>query len=579
MRFFYAVVCFAVAAFFLVLGLLVRIFLSPPDTLTQSIDLKGTAPITIIDSKELRHVSSAEIITVTDPSTLGGETSKHLVLAWGRTADVMAWVGSSPYQFLTIARDTGKLTESPVSGIEPEVPDPTGSDLWVQEWVSDKKVVGDLALHGDQSIIIASDGTAPAPSHIVITWKLDIDRTIPTILVYIGVIAGIGGVGAFLWGLWRERRQRRHRQGRMPRSPKPPRWRPRRSPLFGGALRPSGRRGRRLSGFIAAALIAPLVLTGCVSVKDAAPTPTPVATGDLPYVAVTPAQFKSIRAKIIATLKDADDQHAENIAATRVDGASLRFREATYHVKAADAALGTLFTIPNGIVSLMLPQQTEGWPRSVFAIIDDTENADAPSVAVVLTQNSPRTNYHLLYSFALEPGVVMPEVPSSNYGTSVLAGDTELLSATPAQVAEQYGDLLLNGEDSPYLASFTPDSLQSQIGRAAKQKRASTLAGTAVFSWAESMTEDEPVVFATTDAGALVALTLNESETVRPASAGAAISTEGAIKILSGRPSSLRGITANYQYQLLFYVPSLGKTDQIRLLGYSYALVSAGEAG
>jgi hypothetical protein len=72
-------------------------------------------------------------------------------------------------------------------------------------------------------------------------------------------------------------------------------------------------------------------------------------------------------------------------------------------------------------------------------------------------------------------------------------------------------------------------------------------------------------------------LTINEAETVKPARGSSAISTEGAVKILSGRPSSLRGIVANYQYQLLFYVPAIGSSEKLRLLGYSYALVSAKE--
>jgi hypothetical protein len=56
---------------------------------------------------------------------------------------------------------------------------------------------------------------------------------------------------------------------------------------------------------------------------------------------------------------------------------------------------------------------------------------------------------------------------------------------------------------------------------------------------------------------------------------GAAITTTGAVKVLSTITSSMTGIEADYQYQLLFYVPSLGSTEKIRLLGYSYALTSA----
>jgi hypothetical protein len=182
------------------------------------------------------------------------------------------------------------------------------------------------------------------------------------------------------------------------------------------------------------------------------------------------------------------------------------------------------------------------------------------------------------YTFALEPGVVIPEVPSPQYGAAVLPPDNELLAATAEQIAEQYGDVLLKGDESPFSSVFTTDTLQDQIGVTAKAARAEVLAGQAVFSWSEAMADDSPIVFASSDAGGLVALTITEAETVKPASVGAGITTEGAVRILSGRPSSLRGITANYDYQVLFYVPSIGSGEKIRLLGYSYALVSAGEA-
>lgn len=332
-----------------------------------------------------------------------------------------------------------------------------------------------------------------------------------------------------------------------------------------------------MAGMVVGLGVVPAMLVGCTTGASIQPTPTPVATGPLPFVAVTNQQFDRILGTIVGTLSAADEKRAENIAATRLQGSALRFRTATYRVKAVKPDLGALFQIPNGTVSLLLPQQTEGWPRSVFAIIDDTTSDEAPSVAIVMTQDGPRSNYRVDYTFALEPGVVIPEVPSSDYGTAVLPGDTELLSSTPAQVAEQYADVLVNGEESPFAALFEPDTLQEQIGAEAKKKRVADMKGSMKFSWVDTMTEDTPVVFATSDAGALVALTINEAETVKPARGGSAISTEGAVKILSGRPSSLRGITANYQYQLLLHVPAIGSSEKIRVLGYSYALVSAQE--
>jgi hypothetical protein len=215
----------------------------------------------------------------------------------------------------------------------------------------------------------------------------------------------------------------------------------------------------------------------------------------------------------------------------------------------------------------------------VFAVIDDATDETAPSVAVVLTQATPRDNYTMSHSVALEPGAVIPSVAAADVGAAVIRGETELLSITPTQVVEQYGDLLLNGDESPYFTSFDPDSLQTQIGAKSKAKRARDLGRTARFSWKDNITEDVPLVFASADAGGIVAVTLEESETVRPASAGAAITATGAVKILAGVTSSMRGIQANYQYQLLFYVPALGSGEKVRLLGYSYALTSARKLG
>ena len=203
MRFFYAVVLFAVSLALFAGSLVIRNFFSAPDTLTQTISLKGDAPVTIIDAKELRRVAGTEtIVASTSDATVDGEPLP-VTIAWGRTADVTAWVGSAGYQFITVDKATGKLTESPVSGLEPAVPSPAGSDLWVEEWTGDGTSSADLALRKGHSIIIATNGTESAPKELTVIWNLEVDRTIPTILLYLAGLTGLAGIGAFVWGLWR----------------------------------------------------------------------------------------------------------------------------------------------------------------------------------------------------------------------------------------------------------------------------------------------------------------------------------------------------------------------------------------
>ncbi len=582
-RFIVSVILFGVAVVMIGAGILIHTVFSPPATTTQSVTIKDPAPITVIEATSLNRISATQTISVVGGAegtiyvespdaapTAETASSDRIVMTWGRQGDVLAYIGNVPYQSVVANGVEGELTVEKHIGTEISTPDPFGSDLWVEQFEGEKTLSQDVTVPRGNLIVIATDGALPSPKAITITWKMDIDRTVPTNLFYGGLgTALVGGVFYYL-GWLADRRKHRHRQGRMPKAPRPPKWRPGRQPL------PARRRhGRRALPLIAWALAAPVMLSGCSVFPNILVEPLPTVKTSPRGVSVTAEQFDRILSEVIATLATADEQRAENIAATRVDGAALRFRAAQYKVRAQNKKLGESFTIPTGVVTLLLPQKTNSWPRSVFAVIDDTTNPNTPSVAVVMTQATARENYKVNYSVALEPGAKIPSVSAPEVGAAVLYGETELLSVTPAQAVERYGDLLIKGDKSEFVSEFDGDSLQTQIGATSKSKRSKKLGKTAKFIWKDSITEDLPLAFATAEGGALVAVTLQENEIVKPAIAGAAITATGAVKILSEVTSSMTGIEANYQYQLLFYVPALGSSEKIRLLGYSYALISA----
>ncbi len=587
MRFIVSLILFVVSAIMIATGMLIHSVFLPKSTISQSITLGNPAPVTIIDTTSLNRISSTQTISVQGGAsgtvyldnpdgapTATTAQSERIVLAWGRKPDVMGFIGNASYQEIIARGEEGTLVAKKVVGTEIAIPDPAGSDMWLEEFEAEQFLARDVTTPKGNLLLIATDGALPAPKLLTITWKMDVDNSVPTNLFYGGlIIAIVGGVFYYL-GWWADRRKHRHRQGRMPRRPRPPRWRPARTPLA-----PRRRHGRRALPFVAILLALPVALSGCSIFPSPFVAPIPTSPAMPRGVAVTAAQVDLILTKLRATLATADEQRAENIAATRLEGSALRFRLAQYKVQNGDKDLGATFAIPEGRVRLLLPQRTSEWPRSVFAVIDDGTDSTAPSVAVVLTQATARDNYKLTYSVALEPGAVIPSVPGAESGAAVIRGETELLSVTPTQAVEHYGDLLINGDKSPYFAAFDPDSLQEQIGAEAKTKRARDLGKTARFSWEDTITNDVPLVFATADAGGIVAVTLQESETVKPVSAGAAITATGAVKILAGVTSSMKGIQADYQYQLLFYIPALGSTEKIRLLGYSYALTSARKLG
>lgn len=583
MKYFVSLVVLGVSVLLLGAGILGRTLLAPADTEVQNIMFDEAPALILVDASVVNTVSRKQVYSITGGVTglvpsnpadltsdlLVSESSDSIVVAYGRTDDVMAWVGNTSYARITVDETTHVLGADLVEGTTGFAPQPFGADMWEYDVQATGTLDESIVLPDDYTVLIATDGVLPAPEKLTITWKLPVDLTVSNIIMMVGFVVGAVGVAIFGWQFYNDKRGRRFRQGRMPKAPKGPRWRPR-------SVIPIPGRGRRaVRKFVVISALVPIALTGCASV-DPTPTPEPTASQEpAPYVAVTEKQFARIIANASATMAVADENRDENLAATRLTGPALKFRAIAYRLRAANKNLGDPFTIPAGPVRVVVPQQTDTWPRSVFAIVDDASNPDSPSVAMILEQSAPRENYMISYVVALEPSVVIPEVPSAELGTARLDPTTELLSQSPQSVIAAYTDLMVNGVDSEFATLFSEDTLQEQVGAAAKAARAKELGSSARFSWKEKSGDFEPVVLATTNAGALVAMTFIESETVKPKEQGSAITTSGAVKVLSGKANSVNGVTAQYEYQVLFYVPQIGSEDRVRLLGYSYSLIRA----
>ncbi|MBU6265283.1 MAG: hypothetical protein KGM14_03710, partial [Actinomycetales bacterium] len=111
--------------------------------------------------------------------------------------------------------------------------------------------------------------------------------------------------------------------------------------------------------------------------------------------------------------------------------------------------------------------------------------------------------------------------------------------------------------------------------KAYKDQKQASVAEHASLEFSQNAGSGAPLGLATMDSGAIVTVSLNEIETVRPTQAGASVSPEGQAKILSGVSASTTGVESTYGMELAFYVPPLGSKDKIRLLGYTQGLISA----
>jgi hypothetical protein len=611
LRFVIAIVLFVVAFVTIGLGIAQRTVLAGADSFSTTVTT-GSAPITVVDGDALNALAGTQSVSI--------DGEGDIFLAYGRTTDVLAWVGDLAYNHVTYTAGDPQLTTETVPGggtsgegetavptapaTEPtaspttestpelvpfsgEIPDPRGSDLWVQEFEGSDELVRKINAPQDISLIIMSDGIDPAPAQLTLAWPLDNSAPLSGPLIITGILAMLAGLAAFLWALVHARRRRgpRRKQPRLPRAPQPKRLKraPQRKELT----------GRRSLVAASGILVAGLALSGCttgtgVLGSGLEPEPTPSSTAvegaaALKPPAVTKQQLDRIVAKLRDTIDDADAGKDATLAGTRLAGPALAERVANYAITTKDSSLAAVSAFPDGAVEIALPQQNDSWPRSVFAVVKPGDPTVAP-VGIMLVQESPRDNYKVHYLMTLEPGLVVPPVAPAEIGSVTLDADNGLGVLAPNQLADAYGEILIQGEAAPDFALFdaTTDTLRADVGYEAKQKRKSDLPSQAKIEFTNGASAEPPISFPTNDSGQIVAVSLDDVETVTPVEAGAAINAKGTVKALSGRDQSTKGFIATYGVQLLFYVPQStgsGAAATIQLLGFSSNLIAAQEVG
>jgi hypothetical protein len=578
-RFVLAIICFIIAFGTLGTGVAERTFLAGPSEVTLRTVSHSAAPVVVIDGAALNSYKQTQNVKLSG--------SAATFAAYGRTSDVLAWVGNASYNEVTLNKSTGQLQSTLHSGKTNTVPNPAGSDLWLEQFAFDQGKDFSIKIPTDMSVIAVSNGTLPAPSDVSLTWPLDNSTPWSGSLILTGAIALLVGLILLLIAFYHLRSTRgpRRSQPRMPRLPRQPRLRPQRKAITAS----KGRRSiRNFAALVPTLGVSVLLLAGCTVAPAptvATPTANPSALAAATKTpAVTTVQLEQIMASISATVKNADTKFDDKIIKTRMAGPALADRLANYTIRKANPNLAPSIAIPSGQITVNLPQASDTWPRTVFTVLvskaaaTKTTKASTTYTALMLIQDTPRVNYKVNYAVTLEPNIKFAVAPSK-VGTARLNPDTGLFKMQPAALAVAYGDILDKdkGATSYNLFESKGDTFRTQVGAASKQAQIALLPATASLTYANSAGSGQVIVLATTDSGAIVAVDLNETETVKPVQAGAAVSAPGQIQALSGKATSTSGLVAVYGDQLLFYVPSASKSSKIVLLGYGQGLISAKE--
>ena len=572
MRFVLAIISFVVAAVLIGAGIAQRTIFLEPDEVALSSESSSGAPVTVVDGTALNAYEGSQTLTVSG--------SDQIVAAYGRTTDVVAWIGDTEYNRVGFDSETGELTSELVPGAEKEVPTIVGSDLWLDEYERTSALGLTVNVPDDISFIIISDGVEAAPADVLVSWPLDNSTPWAGPLIVAGAVVLLLGLAFLLWATNHMRGSHgpRRKPQKMPKVPRKPLYKPRRVAIE-----------KRSMIAVPVLLVGALTLAGCTAdgaVTSSVAAPTPSSTADSTEAqadppAATVSQVERIVANISTVAAKADADKDATLLATRFQGAALELRTANYAITAADPTLAGLTAIPSGPVKVTLPQQTDTWPRTVFAVIQDDTDSTVPPLALFLEQQDARSNYKVSYAITLEPSAVLPKVAPAAIGTSRLSDDSPVLRLSPEELALGYADILETDVDSDAYLDFEAegDSLRENVGVTYKAGVRAALPTTASVAFGHALGAAPAIALATNDAGAIIAVNLNETTTVTPIETGAAVNPTGQVKALSGLAVSTKGVVATYGDQLLFYVPPAGSDAKIVLLGYTQGLVKAGEVG
>ena len=602
-RFVLAIGAFVLAALCIGAGIAQRTVFLGPDTHEVTISTSGDAAFTMLDGEVLNSSPGPQTLHVTGDGPL--------FAAMGRTADMQAWLADAEYNTVTLTSDgevrngvVQRLLPAPAETAAPEATDaasapaatagrnPAGSDLWLDEFTGEGALTAPLRVPDSMSVLLAVDGTAPAPAKVTISWPIDNATPFAGPLIVLGGIFLL--IGGYLYFL-AIRHVRRSRGPRRKGLPPLAETEPIEIAGKGGVVSASPR-GRfsigRRALLVPTVAIAGRVLAGCSA--DAWPEfgggqPSPSASANVivpegqQAPAVTEAQAADILARISATVAEADAAADAELLATRMTGVALEERKTNYAVRGKVADFAPMAAIPTSPLEIILPQAYDSWPRTVMTVVVDRDDTTAPPSIMLMTQADPWTDYKLAYVAKLEASTRLPDVAPASIGATMVPPDSTFLLLPPDQLAKAYADVLASGKDSKYSAMFDESSdLFRQIVAGDREKRLAkfneTGAETGSLTFGQQPGNFPPLALATLENGAIVAVSLFESDTVKPNNDDAVIKLDESpvYEALAGTKQSAKGFTTTFSDQLFFYVPTQGSTEKIRLLGYSSSLLSVG---
>jgi hypothetical protein len=566
----------------LLAGIGQKTFWAPPETVTATAPADVTAaPLTVFDEK-LRTLQSGTV-----KINVKGEGG--FLLAAGRPDDVDAWVGKTAHNTVSGVSENGEALQLTHVEGEATAPSPAGSDLWV----TTENASGEMnyswtpPADGDWSLLLAADGTKPAPTSITMTFPNDTSTPWAVPFMVLGVLlilaggamlllkpksgtgggtgTGGSGIGASLGNMFA-------RRGRgQAAAPAPAEGPENTAPRQNSTSQRVGR-----SGVVLAALTATAVaVTGGAAQVSPASAPSPstsagASSSDAPVL--LDAQFRRILEQVAGAVDAGDAAKDAGILQPRVAQAELEVRTQNYKIRSQVGSYEARMPVRATKLLTTVVTKKRDWPRSVLAVTQGEGNV-VPQL-LTLTQSSARENYKLMSTAPLQPGATFPAISRGGTETLAPADKSGLLYSGEEALAgladrlttadSAFKDKLVEGESSPYIAdtlAYQADVVSSGVN------------GT--FAFTHSVVPENTVVFRTSDGGALVLGRLNFTIDGTPKSPGDKLTIGDDAATLAGGKETSTGMVLNFAESMAVYVPPAGSPDPMKLVAATRGLVGA----
>ncbi|WP_422933572.1 hypothetical protein [Sinomonas sp. P47F7] len=556
----------------LVAGIGQLTFWAPPKTVTATLpaDTKA-APLTVLDTK-LRDLRGGEA----DVSIKG---DGNFVLAVGRPDDVSAWVGKTAHTTIDGASSDGKMLTATSTDGDPTAPSPAGADTFA----TTQSASGSLDYHwdlpgdGDWQIVLATDGTKPAPTDITITWPSNETTPWAVPLVVGGAILLAGGIVLLVL------RRRGPGAGR-PVEGNPAEGHPAEganaaeaqaghAPDQPGAPHTAERRTVGRTAAAAAAVVLSLIAGGTAA--HATTPPSPSASPSDSAAAPAPQdkvlideQLQRILDQVGTAVAAADQAKDPKQLEPRVAESALQARTQNYKIRASVATMAALSPIRGTrLLTSVVPTQRT-WPRTVMAVTQGEGNS-TPQI-LTLRQDNARANYRLVEAAPLLPGSTFPNALKAGAQQIPLDFKTGL-AFSPIDALHGLSDRLSGGDgwkdkipDNAYIkdtVGYEQDVIKSTPNGDMK--------------FAHNTTGNDAAAYRTADGGAVVVAPLEFAITGTPKATGDKLTVNDDAAALAGGKEAKTSMTLKFLESVVLYIPPAGSKESLWLVAGTRNLVGA----